>query len=97
MKLNWKKNTHTYQTGHSLFINKIRVGSYEWNACMGKGDTNKEARQYTGHVLLPRMKTADVYGSSPEEVRGRVERIVTAWFREINREEEKVDKEDTDE
>lgn len=84
MKINfkWKGNTAQYQTGESLYLNKIRVASYEWNSSRSKSDSKRSnADDYVGQTLLPQANR-NTYGETPQMVKTKIEHIVTSWFEE---------------
>ncbi len=75
----WKAKTGQYQSGETLYLNRIRIGGYEWNSTRGKGDT--ESGDYSGALYLPSLKNAGVTGSL-EDIKPKLERIACGWFRE---------------
>ena len=82
----WVKNIARHQTGESLYLNKIRVGSYGWNASRSKSNKD-ESIDWVGRIELPSLsdiaKTA--YGNTETEVKVKIEQIVTSWFQEATR------------
>ena len=82
-KLNfqWRENKGQYQTGETLYLGKIRVASYGWNGSRSRGDTDDNTRYY-GRITLPSLRDTGVYGSSPEDIKPKIEKVVTSWFRE---------------
>ena len=89
MKFIWLKQKGRYQSGEDLFINKIHVGSYNWNSMMSRNepDDYKKAHQYVGHCNLPGLSGKRVYEATPEVIKPFIERMATNWFAEINRDE----------
>ncbi len=79
----WKKKMGLYQQGDALYVNKIRLASSEWNSGRSQGDTDETTR-WVGFVELPSLsdKSQRVYGSTPEEIKSKIEQVVTAWFNE---------------
>ncbi len=87
VKLNftWKEKTGKYQTGMYLYLNKICVADYGWNSVRSKSEADaSNSQDYIGRIYLPSLKdTAEtVYGSSPEEVKPKIEEGVLNWFNE---------------
>ena len=85
MKLNfqWKENKAQYQTGESLYLNRIRLGSYGWNASRSKSESERDnLKDWAGDIALPSLSDTvkRVYGSSTEEVKVKIEEIVTNWL-----------------
>lgn len=84
MKLNfkWKENTAQYQTGESLYLNRIKVGSYGYNSTRPRSETRDTTKDYVGHTFLPQA-TSPFYGQSPDEIKTKIERHIRAWFIEV--------------
>lgn len=86
MKLNfkWKRKTGQYQTGESLYLNRICVGGYSWNSARTQGSKDNSIT-WAGFISLPSLSGGvdRVYGSSEEEVKSKVERVVVSWFTEV--------------
>ena len=84
-KLNfkWKTKAGQYQSGESLYLNKILVGSYSWNISRSRGST--ESNHYAGSIFLPSLHFKNVYGEKSEEVKAKVEKVINAWFNEALR------------
>ena len=53
MKLNFKWEENKYQAGASLHLNKIRLGSYTWNAMRPRGSDGSE---YVGEISFAIIK-----------------------------------------
>ena len=85
MKLNfiWKENTGKYQSGESLFLNRIRVASYEWNGSRSRNDPH-DNNNYVGRIILPQSRES-VYDDDTDILRSKIENIVTAWFKEATK------------
>ena len=85
MKLNfqWRENRAQYQTGSNLYLNAIRVGSYGWNSSKSKAERDN-SKDYVGDIILPSLadNSKRIYGSSTEEIKVGVEKVVTRWFNE---------------
>lgn len=81
MKLNfkWKENTGQYQTGESLYLNRILVGRYGWNSTRSQSEPKDSTKNYTGQTTLPQA-TSSFYGQTPDEIRPKIERHIRAWF-----------------
>ena len=84
MKLNflWKENKAQYQTGESLYLNRIRVASYGWNSAMPRDDPDKDKKRWSGNISLPSLKKESVYGASADKVKTKIEKITASWFAE---------------
>ena len=87
MKLNfqWKENKAKYQTGESLYLGRICIGSYGWNSSRSKSESERDnLEDWSGSLLLPSLLNSAqrVYGSSAEEVKVKMGKVVTSWFRE---------------
>ncbi len=63
-------------------MNKIRLASYDWNIARSR-DASDDTR-YSGYVELPSLSDTSkrVYGSTPEEIKAKIERAVNVWFDE---------------
>ena len=88
IKLNfeWKENKGQYQTGESLYLNKIRIGSYGWNSARSQSKKD-DSIDWAGQVELPSLSdiARRVYGKTPDDVKAKIEQIVTNWFTEAIR------------
>lgn len=84
IKLNfqWKENKGQYQTGESLFLNRIMVGSYGWNGTRSRSEPRDDTKDYLGNTTLPQMGKF-LYGQTPDEIKSKIEHKVTAWFKEV--------------
>ncbi len=85
MKLNfqWKENKARYQTGESLYLDRICIGSYGWNSCRSKSESERDnLEDWSGSLLLPSLSGSArrVYASSIEEVKAKMEKVATNWF-----------------
>lgn len=77
----WKKKTLQFQTGESLYLNHICVAGYSWNSTRSQGDKNPDI-DYSGNIELPSLNNSSVYAATPELIKSKIEKIVTAWFNE---------------
>ena len=84
MNFKWVENKAQYQTGESLYLNRICVGSYGWNSTRSKSDGLGDSIDWIGNVTLPSLsdKAKRQYGSNEEEIKVKLERVVTRWFKE---------------
>jgi len=75
----WRTQKRTYQNGEDLYLNRIRVGDGCWNMGRSKGDKD-DSTKWVGHAFLPSLKDLSkrVYGSTLDEVKSKVERIVNS-------------------
>lgn len=81
LKFNWVENTKQYQTGKSLYLGKIKVANYEWNAMMSRDNIDLKQR-YSGRITLPSLSNDGVYGENETDIKIEIERIVNNWFSE---------------
>jgi len=81
LKFKWVRKTGKYQTGEVLFLGRVCVASYEWNAGRPQGQLD---RTWIGHVLLPGLaeQSKTLYGEDTTEMKSRIQGIVTSWFDE---------------
>ncbi len=91
MKLNfhWKQQTGEYQNGENLYLNRIYLASCTWNSARSR-DADDSTR-YVSSITLPSLsdRVNRMYASSLEELKPRVERVITDWFTEALRQEDK--------
>ena len=82
MKLNfqWKENRGLFQSGESLYLNAIRVGSYDWNGSRSKGNEETKDDNYVGDIFLPSLKVKRVVGIDRDTVKDKIEKAITSWF-----------------
>lgn len=85
----WKQKKGEYQQGDNLYLNKIRIASFDWNIARSRNDTSQDNR-YVGHIELPSLSDTSkrVYAGTPEEIKNKIEQAVELWFTEALREEE---------
>jgi len=87
MKLNFVWKTKTDSNEERLYLNRIRVGYLNWNFSMSKEDAETlKANRYVGGTYLPSLKIERIYGATPEEIKPRIEQLVTSWFTEALKE-----------
>ena len=83
LSFKWVENKAQYQTGEYLYLNRIRVGSYSRNSCRprNEGDSTK----WEGDIFLPSLLDGSkrIFDANADVLKGRLERIVTNWFREV--------------
>lgn len=79
----WKRKTLAYQTGEALYLNRICVAGFCWNISRSQGDN--EAPIWVGDISLPSLKSKKVYGHSEAEIRAKIEKVVTFWFKEATK------------
>lgn len=84
-KLNfqWKETRLLYQSGESLYLGRILLASYSWNSNRSKEDKTND-NDWVGEVNLPSLtfEAKRQYGTTPEEIKARIEKTVTDWFNE---------------
>ena len=85
MKLDfrWVEKKSTYTAGETLYLNRIRIGSYHWNSARAQG-TDDDSTRYAGEIGLPSLsdKARRIYDSSPLAIKPKIEGVVTRWFKE---------------
>ena len=87
LKFRWVVKNGRHQNGESVFLNRIKVGMFDWND-MRSRDEPHSGNDYICRVLLPSLKEESkiTYSSSREEARIRIEQTVTSWFIEATSE-----------
>ncbi len=83
MNFIWKLNIGAYQTGESLYLNRICLGGYYWNCLKASTDKDKST-DWVGQISLPSLKSNTVYGGTTEEVKTNMEKLFIQWFKEVN-------------
>ncbi len=82
LNFRWVEQRAQYQIGQNVYLNKICVGSCHWNGERSQSikDTSTD---WIGNIVLPSLKetSSRVYGSTQDEVKAKVERIITSWFK----------------
>ena len=78
----WKTKKGQFDTGESLYLNRIRLGGFSWNSARTHMD---KSTSWVGSVTLPSLTNNRVYGATPEEIKPQMEKIVTEWFDEATR------------
>ena len=88
MKLNfqWKQKTAQFQTGESLYLNGIRVADYGWNGLRSRTGSH-DNNDWVGGALLPQA-TKTLYDDAQDELKAKLERLVTMWFEKAIAKEE---------
>jgi hypothetical protein len=78
----WKQLTGTYQNGEDLLLNKIYIASCIWNS--GRSRDADDSTRYVSNITLPSLsdKVKRMYASSLEELKPKVEKVITHWFDE---------------
>ena len=91
MNLNfqWKRQIGEYQNGENLYLNKIYIASCSWNSVRSRDDD--DTTRYVSNITLPSLsdKAQRMYASSLEELKPRVEKVITNWFTEALRQEDR--------
>lgn len=88
LNFKWVENKGRFQSGESLYLNRINIGSYGWNSGRVKSDGLGDSIDWAGELSLPSLgeKAKRVFGSNPDEVKAEVERVVISWFKEALKE-----------
>ena len=81
MKLNlkWKNQIGEYAPGESLWLGKIKLGTYSYNLAKSRGEQNKN---YVGALQLPSLKEPTAYSSDIGLLKVMLESKVNSWFAE---------------
>ncbi len=84
LSFKWVENKAQYQTGESLYLNRIRMGSYNWNGSRSKSDELGDSINWEGYVTLPSLADTSkkVYSDNADDIKTKVEQIITNWFKE---------------
>ena len=80
LQFKWKVKTGQFQSGESLYLNRIRLGGYEWNSLRSRDDP--DAPNYTGSLTLPSLKDNTVFGNTTDEIKFKLENKTNDWFQE---------------
>ena len=82
LKFRWVVKTGQYQNGESVYLNRIRVGMFDWNGARSR-DAPHDNNDWICRVLLPSLKETSkvAYSDSREEAKAKIERTVTNWFK----------------
>ena len=83
----WKENTGSFESGESLYLNKIRLGSYSWNSNRSRDKVPRDP-DYAGQLNLPSLKIKRVLEDDIESIKAKMEQMVTTWFTEALKKEE---------
>lgn len=87
MKLDfkWIENKGRFSSGESVYLNRIRIGSYGWNSARRQGSGDPD---YVGEITLPSLsaKTKRVYSDTQEEIKTKMEAVIKGWFKEAHSE-----------
>jgi len=84
MNFKWVEKKGQYQSGESLYLNRILIAGYHWNGSQAKSVEHDDSINWEGYIDLPSQteKSKTVYGSSEVEVKSRIEKVVKFWFNE---------------
>lgn len=79
MKLNfvWKHKRGEFQSGQLLYLGKIPVASYSYNASRTQGTKGDD---WKGHVDLPGLHNDRILGDTEKDIMANIESIVKVWF-----------------
>lgn len=86
LQFKWKKKQGRFQIGGSLYLNRVCVGSYEWNSTRTQGTVNSEP-DWIGTSLLPQL-TKLYSDNDQQKLKLQIEKAVIAWFNEVLKEGE---------
>ena len=82
LNFKWADSMGDFQSGESLALNGVRVANYGWNSMRNRDSEEDRLLNYSGTILLPGLsgKASHVYGESEEQIKAKIEGIVTRWF-----------------
>ena len=84
MKFIWMGKTGASQSGCTLYLNRIRVAGYSWNSSRPQSKIREEP-DWTGYIDLPSLKNKGASGNTEDEIKARIEKVVTDWFKEVGK------------
>jgi len=73
----WKRKTGHYTNGTTAYLNKIAVGSVNWDTV----SSNRELR-YKVTCTLPQANRADTNFETQEQGKAKLQSIIESWFNE---------------
>lgn len=79
LNLTWKTDNGQYSSGEILYLNRLPIARYWWNAARNKNDANTN-NQYKGRVDLPGLKTPEKMAGTEEDIKQKLETAVSVWF-----------------
>lgn len=77
----WRVKTGRFQSGASYYLNRIYVAGYEWNSTRSQ-PREHDNNDWLGAVALPSLKNNTVVAGSEQEIKEKIEHIVSSWFRQ---------------
>lgn len=85
MNFIWKVKTGRFQSGSSIYLNRIRLGGFEWNGTRSKTGSHED-NDWTGKMILPSLVNATVYSGNEHDIKNKMEKIAQDWFNEALKE-----------
>ena len=82
LKFQWKSNQAKYANGEILFINNVRIGSYDYNSTRSKTGSH-EGNDWVGKINLPGLQNTILYDGTTSGVKTKVENLVNRWFQQV--------------
>ncbi len=79
----WLVNKGQYQTGESLYLNRISIGSFGWNGSRSR-DAEPREPDWVGSLTLPQMSQR-VMSDTQEDIKAKLEKMATNWFKEATK------------
>ena len=69
MNFKWIENKAQFQSGESLYLNRIKIGSYGWNSTRSRDDNLGNSVNWSGELSLPSLsgQAKGIYGGTPIE------------------------------
>ncbi len=81
LNFQWKAKTGQFQSGENLYLSRIQVGQYSYNAMRGRSESH-EGNDWIGNINLPSLKTDRVCAGDIDGIKMKLQNIVTKWFNE---------------
>lgn len=87
VKIKWVEKTGQYQNGKYAMVNRICVGSVDWNGGISRTAPEEQrlAHQYIGTIRLPSIKNKVVYGDTEVACQDAVQKVVDDWTTEYTK------------
>lgn len=81
MEYTWRVKTGQFQSGQSMYLNRILLGGYYWNGTQPQS-AHDDSKNWVGELALPSLVKGMIYGHSEENIRAEMERAANSWFKE---------------
>ena len=80
LNFKWVVKRGQFVSGQNLKLNRIVVAGYFWNMARPQG-TDKDLNWH-GRIHLPSLVEEEVFAKAEEEIKTKIEQVVTNWFTE---------------